>query len=144
MKPETTTHYSVRRFVRDEAHLLASCAEGSRYPPASIELPDGRLLPVPTDPLIEVLSASIDALRDGGSAAEVTADHLERIRLVIEFLQHHERDLMDAGLASPGDALAVREEFLDYLLNCDVEPDESSIPSSALNRFLDEWGHRWM
>lgn len=133
--------YSVRHFVEDEARLLPSGTTTARA--RWIDAPDGRLLPLPTRRLREALADAWEAF-ERKYGREVGADHLERFRLVLEFVATHDDEMRSAGLAAGGNPPAIREEFLEYLLNCEVRSGAARIPETALGRFLDEWGTRWI
>lgn len=134
-------NYSVRHFLEDERRLLATSELASRL--QCVDRPDGRLLPLPTDPLRRAMTCAADASRcfEARYGARSGGEHERRFRLVVEYIDGHRDELAEAGLASGGETIAVREEFVGWLLSSDVE---SSIPESALTRFLDEWGHRWI
>jgi hypothetical protein len=72
------------------------------------------------------------------------SEHERRFRQVVEYIDAHRDALTEAGLARDGEPIAVREEFVGWLLSCDLEASRREIPESALTRFLDEWGHRWL
>ena len=65
-----------------------------------------------------------------------------RFRLVLKFLETWRAEILQSGLADGARPMAVREEFVDYLLKYQLDPTQNAIPKSALRRFLDEWGHR--
>jgi hypothetical protein len=146
MAERAYARYSVRHFLDDEARLLSIAESGADAFPDCIDVPDGRLLPFPAHPLREAIesegSASDTFSRKYGP--ELGADHLERFRLVLEFIASHQSEMRAAGVAEVGETLAIREEFLDYLLNCDLHSGASRIPDTVLGRFLDEWGTRWI
>ena len=135
-------NYPVRHFLEDERRLLATSdrATGALL---CVDRPDGRLLPLPTDPLRQAMTSAARASRcfERRYGARSGSEHEQRFRLVVEYIDTHRDELRAAGLASAGEPIAVREELVAWLLSCDVE---DSIPESALTRFLDEWGHRWM
>jgi hypothetical protein len=143
MKP--SLHYTARHFLEDEQQLLAG-TEQAESPLRCLDRPDGRLLPLPTDPLRQAMTTRGEAARcfSVKYGAERGTERERRFRLVLDYVDTHRDELMEAGLASEGEPLAVREEFLDYLLRCRVDSTLRTIPSSALTQFLDEWGHRWI
>ena len=142
---DAEARYSARHFLEDGQRLLAA-TQPTCGKLRCVDRPDGRLLPLPTDPLRQ----AITALRDGDACfssrygAELGEEHAQRFRLVLDYVEAHRDELTDAGVACAGEPITVREEFLDYLLNCRVEPARRVIPANALARFLDEWGLRWM
>ena len=144
--PDPEVRYSARHFLEDEQRLLAATHPTASSPLHYVDLPDGRLLPLPTDPLRRAMMARHDAAACFSTkyGQELGEEHERRFRAVLDYVESHCGELMEAGLACEGEPIAVREEFLDYLLNCRVEPTPHRIPGSVLGRFLDEWGHRWL
>lgn len=138
--------YSARHFLEDEQRLLAAAHPSGAGPLHCVEQPDGRLLPLPTDPLRRAMKARQDAAQCFSTkyGPELGEEHERRFRAVVDYVETHRGELMEAGLASEGEPIAVREEFVDYLLNRGVEAARQHIPGSALSRFLDEWGTRWL
>jgi hypothetical protein len=142
---DTQARYSARHFLEDGQRLLAK-SQPTCGTLRCVDRPDGRLLPLPTDPLRRAMTASREgeACFSSRYGEELGEEHAQRFRLVLDYVESHCDELTDAGVACAGEPIAVREEFLDYLLNCRVEPARRSIPANALARFLDEWGLRWM
>ncbi|HXV78064.1 MAG TPA: hypothetical protein VD788_17270 [Candidatus Polarisedimenticolaceae bacterium] len=145
MRQSPPIHYSVQHFVEDEARVLAATDHEDVSVRECIDVLDGRLLPLPTDPLREALECKRRATDAFSSkyGPELGADHLERFRSVLDFIASHREEMAAAGLAASGETLAIREEFLDYLLNFHAGT-RHGIPKTALGRFLDEWGTRWI
>ena len=139
-------HYSARRFLEDEQRLLDAAQPAGAGPLNCVEQPDGRMLPLPTDPLRRAMKTRRDAAEwfSARYGPELGQEHERRFRAVLDYVETHRGELMEAGLASEGEPIVVREEFVDYLLNCRDESARQRIPGSALSRFLDEWGTRWL
>jgi hypothetical protein len=146
VKNSPDSYYSVQHFLEDEARLLASTQHESSLPPDCIQTPDGRLLPLPTLPLLAALESQ-DRATDAflhRYGPDLGADHFERFRLVLDFIASHQSEMKATGLAASREPLAIREEFLDFLLNVSITKDAARIPDTVLGRFLDEWGTRWI
>ena len=142
---EAALNYTTRHFLEDEQSLLATSALGPKTLKC-LDGPDGRLLPLPTDPLRQAMTREAAASRcfEVHYGAWGASEHERRFRQVVEYIDTHRGELAEAGLAREGEAIAVREEFVGWLLSCDVEASRREIPESALRRFLDEWGTRWI
>jgi len=135
--------YNARLFLEDEERLLADRAP-DLAPLQCVELPDGRLMPLPTDPLRRAMKSGSQECFSDRYGSRLGEERERLFRLAVEYVAAHSDELMEAGLASAGETIAVREEFLDFLLSWPVEPTRPRIPRAALARFLDEWGLRWM
>lgn len=138
--------YRCRDFIDDEQRLIAAVGERGLGPALTIADVDGRKLVIPLEPLRDAAGAKHDAAavfseKYGGAAGSTC---YSRFRLVLDFLDERREEILDAGLADEGEPCAVREEFVRYLLNCDIDEKRKRIPADALYRFLDEWGLRWM
>jgi hypothetical protein len=59
------------------------------------------------------------------------------------FLDECRADIVRSGLSIGDDPLTVREELVCFLIARYTRRGKE-IPESALTRFLDEWGHRWI
>jgi hypothetical protein len=144
--PHPDIPYALQDFLDDQKRLLSSAHPGQSSQTFAIDDLDGRMLVIQ-------LATSLDATRAGTPATDVfskkyesglAAQRLARFRLVLEFLEDSRAEISKAGLADGRDPLAVREEFVRYLLHWKTEPRQQRIPSRALSRFLDDWGHRWI
>ena len=139
MPAEAALNYTIRHFLEDEQRLLSTSALGPKTL-KSLDRPEGRLLPLPTAPLRQAMTRERAASR-----CFELRDHERRFRQVVEYIDAHRSELAEAGLVRrDGETLAVREEFVGWLLSCDIEASRPEIPESALRRFLDEWGTRWI
>lgn len=129
--------YSVRCFIDDQNRLLPDHAPW----PGVIVRPDGRLLLVDARRCRSRLGAAPRgfARRYG---RRLGAARIERFALVVDFLEEHRSELVRAGLVAEGDPPAVREEFLQFLLDCRTGPNALRLPPVLIRRFHDEWGHR--
>ena len=145
-KPRPEFRYRCRDFVDDEQRLIAAIGKKGLGLAQIIADVDGRKLVIPLEPLRDAAGAEQDAARiffeKYGGAAGSTC--YSRFRLVLDFIDERREEILDAGLADEGHPCAIREEFVRYLLNCDVDEKHERIPADALYRFLDEWGLRWM
>ena len=75
---------------------------------------------------------------------EAETAYRERFQLVLKFLETWRTEIVESGLADGTRPMAVREEFVDYLLKYRLDRTQTSLPRSVIRRFLDEWGHRRM
>jgi hypothetical protein len=66
-----------------------------------------------------------------------------RFLAICRFLHENRADIVRCGLSVRDEPLTVREELVQFLIRRYTRPGET-IPHSALTRFLDEWGHRWI
>jgi hypothetical protein len=103
--------------------------------------------------LVIRLAPSLEAARARKLAASVFtskygpgigATRLAKHRLVLKFLEDSRAEIASTGLADNREPMTIHGEFLRFLLNWKVGPAQRRIPESALRRFLDEWGHRWI
>jgi len=129
--------YPVPEFLEDQRRLLPGEVPWS----GPIHRPEGRLLQVDARRCRRHLHGAWRwfSRRYGRSLGAV---RLERFAKVVDFLDEHRDELERADLVRGGGPLAVREEFLSYLLAFPTGADAMRIPPFAIRRFLDEWGHR--
>jgi len=138
-------HYGCGQFQDDEKRLLAGAGPQASKAARTVHDLDGRMLVVPLDGLrraagSEQAASKLFAEKYGGANGPCW---LSRFRLVLHFLDDRRDELTAAGLAAEGDPPAIREELVDYLLNCEVDENGERIRPGALRRFLDEWSLRW-
>jgi hypothetical protein len=137
--------YPVHDFLDDQQRLLGT-GQTSRGAATGFEDLDGPLHVVHTRRLRTALASDdIPApFHDKyGDSQEQT--YCARCERVVRFLERWRGEIVQSGLAvSRDDPLAVREDFLNFLLNYETAPGETAIPADALTGFLDQWGHRWM
>jgi hypothetical protein len=145
----TTSHgfrYRIKDFLDDERRLIAAGGECPSTDELIVEGLEGRLLVVDAGRLSQALAqddASASFLEKYGD--DQNAARRRRCLLVIDFLLRWRDEIVECGLASQAnDPLAVREEFIDFLLNYDVTLESDPLPERALTAFLDQWGHRWL
>ena len=111
---------------------------------ATIQLIDGRMHVVRPDLALKV---GMDTQRElfvtkYGRGPETA--YRSRFLLVLRFIETWQGEIRQSDLADGAEPMAVREEFVDFLLNYQLDAMQEAIPRSALRRFLDEWGHRRM
>jgi hypothetical protein len=142
----TRAPYSASEFLFDARLILAWTSTTSKDTPCFVECLDGQLISIETRLLLkagsrrsEVLSIFCDTygLEEGLWRAS-------RFRAVVEFLEEYRDAVVRAGLAYDRRPINVRREFVEFLLNHDGGVGPRKIPETALARFLDEWGHRWI
>jgi hypothetical protein len=138
--------YSIDDFLDDQQRLLATLGEPPSSVKMTIEEIEGRLRVVDVKRMTCALAqgcASEVFVEKYGAGGDAT--HKCRCLQVVGFLGRWHDKIVESGLAASSiDPLAVREEFLNYLLNYDVAPVDAPLPDGALIGFLDQWGHRWM
>jgi hypothetical protein len=136
--------YFLDSFLDDLGRVECEAAADGAHLPRTIPLIDGRLHVVRTGIVREVARDRRQAVfsRKYGPAAEALYRH--RFEAIVDFVATRRSELLKAGLAEERDGFAVREEFVEFLLRPDASGTWGEIPKSAILRFLDEWGHRWM
>ena len=136
--------YSRLQFLDDCCRLSDTSDKQVPQRPRTIGLIDGRMNVV--DLRLARRSSQVEQrrlfVRKYGS--RVGSAFYFRFRLVLEFLDAYRCEACESDLATSEPSMAVREEFVDYLLRCPLDAHHKEIPKHALRRFLDEWGHRWM
>ena len=137
-------NYPVREFLDDQHQVIRAAGGDLRRSQPILQDPDGRSFFIHTAFLKSTGVARRAAARifkeKYGSAARSV---LLRFKLVVDFLNYWQREITRSGFAQDGQPIAVREEFLRYLLAYRVHPGNPRIPRSAIVEFLDDWGHRW-
>jgi hypothetical protein len=135
--------YRVREFLRDEQFILATVRPDLASSPTIVELLDGRKALIRAR-LLRHAAATRPVAKAFKVKYEENAEKiLQQLKAVSEFLDQWRVEIAESGLAEDGEPMAVREEFVEFLLHYGIDSREPEIPRVALNRFLDEWGHRW-
>jgi len=93
---------------------------------------------------IEVIDGRLVVVHPGLRLAPAGTADRTRVNLVLDYLKNRQSELVENGLARCGEPLAVREEFVSYLLNYKLDTLQEEIPQGAMCKFLDEWSHRWI
>ena len=143
-RPSKNVTYPVRTFVDDHRQLLCRQDPRAKELASVREFIDGRWLAVrPT------LRFDLDApgtrelfVRKYGPDAE--SSFRSRFDLVLKFLADYEIELAKNGLAQGRAPMAVREEFIDYLLQYRLGEKQRQIPEAALRLYLDELERSWV
>jgi len=145
-RPDLDSPYRLHDFLDDQKHLISSTEPDPWLQTHCMQGLDGGMLVIQ-------LASSLEAARARSRAASafsrkygprVGADRLSKFCLVLEFLEDSRAEIANAGLANTGEPMTIQEEFVRFLLSWDVGRTQRRIPKSALRRFLDEWGHRWI
>lgn len=136
--------YSVSAFVDDHRELLSKTAHPLSDFSATIQLLDGRMHVVRPNLALKVGKDTQRKLFERKYGREAETAYRERFQLVLKFLETWREEILQNGLADDARPMAVREEFVDYLLKYRLDPTQTSLPKSAIRRFVDEWGHRRM
>ena len=137
--------YSVGDFIDDQSRILEAVEPGAGRRRFKVDRLEGRMivLQVPrlsADP--EARGAAGTALQEKyGRQADVV---MKRFMLVQDYLIDGCDRIDYAGLGKGAEKGEVCHEFLSYLLAFRLNPVRPALPEDALDRFLDEWGHRWM
>ena len=136
--------YSVTAFVGDQRRLLDRTGLGAAGFPETVELIDGRLVVV--HPRLR-LGPNLTELRESFVCKYGFLDekaYRSRFVLVLRFLAALQPELVKNALAQGHEPIAVREEFLSFLLNYRLRKQQKEIPQGAVRSFLDVWSHRWL
>jgi hypothetical protein len=62
---------------------------------------------------------------------------------MIRFIATHESEIEHGGFGQFDSTARVHEDLVRHLLHFPLSSRSEAIPSSALARFYDDWGHRW-
>jgi len=137
-------NYAVREFLDDQHRVIRAVGSDLGMPQPILQDPDGRSFFIHTALLRSTGAgrrAAVQLFREKYGPAARSA--LLRFKLVVDFLNRWQREIARSGFADDGQPMAVREEFLRYLLRYRLQPGNPQIPRSAIIEFLDDWGHRW-
>ena len=143
-QPGPHVAYSVSAFVDDHRKLLSKTSHPLSDFSATIQLIDGRMHVVHPDLALKVGMDTQRKLFASKYGREGETAYRERFHLVLKFLETWRVEILQSGLADGAEPMAVREEFVDYLLKYRLDRTQTGIPRSAIRLFLDEWGHRRM
>ncbi len=144
-RPGLNSPYSVGDFLDDQRRILEAVEPGAGRRRCKVDRLEGRMIVLQAPHLSadpEARQAAGDALQAKyGRYAEAV---IKRFILVQDFLIEGCARMDYAGLGREAEKEEVCQEFLDYLLNYHVNPARPGLPKDAMDRFLDDWGHRWM
>lgn len=137
--------YPVADFLDDQRRVAAAAKHLDLEDRDTIPTVDGCMRVIHAAVLREALDltevARAFARKYPGSAGR---GRLRRFALVVDFLCDRCQQIVHCGIGEEErSSLTVRDELLDFLLEYPVDPEADELPSSALDRFVDEWGHRW-
>jgi hypothetical protein len=135
--------YSTSTFLDDLGRLLTALGSDAANLPCTIPCVDGRLILLQAELLSDLPSDTRRVVFARKYGAEEGTTHGHLVQAVLDFLAASRAELVNVGLATDRGELAVREEFVEYLLSPEVSSPSGDIPTGAILRFLDEWGHRW-
>jgi len=143
---ETHAPYSAREFLADGRLVLAGNSATPNNTPCFVESLDGKLVSIETDSLLEAAREWREVLSIfcNTYGLEEGPDRASRFYATLEFLEEHGDAILRAGLAYDRRPMKLYREFVEFLLNHHEGPGQRHIPGTALPRFLDEWGHRWI
>ncbi len=137
-------HYSISAFIADQRRLLSRTRFGTTDFPETVDLVDGRLIVVHAGLR---LAPNVPDLREPFTreyGREVESAYRFRFILVLKFLAAWQPELVKSALAQGHEPMAVREEFVSFLLKYKLRVQQTEIPQGVLRAFLDEWSHRWI
>jgi len=93
---------------------------------------------------VDTIDGRLVVIHPGLRLAPAEAANRSRFNLVLNYLTVWQQELSKNGLAHGGTPMAVREEFVSFLLNYKLDRRQDEIPQGAMCKFLDEWSHRWI
>ena len=145
VRPDFNAPYSVRDFLDDQRRIISAIEPGTVNLPCTVDRLEGRMIVLQAphlsaDPEVRQVARVALEKKYGRQTGAV----MQRFELVQDFLIEGCARMDYAGLGRAADREEVCAEFLSYLLNFRVNPAHPSLPEDALERFQDEWGHRWM
>jgi len=137
--------YSVGEFIDDQSRILDALEPGAGRRRFKVDRLEGRMIVLQAPRLSE----DPEAREAAGTALQAKygrhADAvMKRFMLVQDYLIDGCDRIDYAGLGKEAEKGEVCHEFLSYLLAFRLNPVRPALPQDALDRFLDEWGHRWM
>jgi hypothetical protein len=140
------TPYTANEFLADGRRVLARTSATSKATPHFVECLDGQLISIESGTLLEAASARSEVLSIFcvTYGLEEGPRRASRFRAALEFLEEHGDTVIWAGLAYDRGSMKVYREFVEFLLNHEERSGRGKIPETAVSRFLDEWGHRWI
>jgi len=141
--PPRDVSYPVRTFIEDHRQLLCRKDPRAKVLAPVREFIDGRWIAV--HPTIRFDLESSDSREFFVEKYGLDSESLVRSRfdLVLRFLADYEVELGKHGLAQGRAPMAVREEFIDYLLQYRLSVKQRQIPEAALRLYLDELDRKW-
>ena len=136
--------YPVRNFVEDHHQLLCRRDPRAKDMAAAREFIDGKWLAVRPTLRFDLDSRSTRDFFAKKYGSDSETSFRTRFDLVLRFLADYEVELAKNGLAQGRVPMAVREEFIDYLLQFRLSPKQRQIPEAALRLYLDELERSWL
>lgn len=142
---DPNTRYPVADFLDDQRRVAAAAKHLDLAERDTVSTIDGCMRIVHAGVLREALdSPSVKRAFARKYPGPAAAGRLRRFALVVDFLYDRGAEIVRCGVGeAESSSLSVRDELLDFLLDCRVDPKTDRLPPQALERFVDEWGHRW-
>ena len=143
---KTRAPYTAREFLVDGRRVLARTSTTSKDTPCFVECLDGQLMSIETGLMLEAATDRSEVLSIFCKTygLEEGPRRASRFHAVLEFLEEHGDAIVWAGLAYDRRPMNVFREFIEFLLKHDGGVGQRKIPETALTRFVDEWGLRWI
>ena len=143
-RPPTNVSYPVRTFVDDHRQLLCRQDPRARHLASMREFIDGRWLAVRPTLRFDLDSQDMREFFAKKYGPDSESSFRSRFDLVLRFLADYEVELAKNGLAQGRSPMAVREEFIDYLLQYRLSDKQRQIPEAALRVYLDDLEYDWV
>lgn len=142
--PSRNVTYPVRTFVEDHRQLLCRRDPRARDLASAREFIDGRWLAVRPTLRFDLDSPETQEFFARKYGDDSESSFRSRFDLVLRFLADYEVELAKNGLAQGRAPMAVREEFIEYLLRYRLGEKQRQIPEAALRLYLDELESTWV
>jgi hypothetical protein len=142
--PSRNVAYPVQTFVEDHRQLLCRQDPTAEKLAAVREFIDGRWLAVRPTVRFDLDTEEVRKYFVKKYGPDNESAFRSRFDLVLRFLADYEVEVVQGGLAQGRAPMAVREEFIDYLLQYPLGEKQRQIPAAALRLYLDELDRRWV
>jgi hypothetical protein len=140
--PSRNVSYPVRTFVEDHRQLVCRRDPRAKALASIREFIDGRWLAVRPTIRFDLDSRDCREYFVKKYGPDSASSFWSRFDLVLRFLADYEVELAKNGLAQGRAPMAVREEFIDFLLQYRLSEKQRQIPEAALRLYLDELDRR--
>ena len=142
--PSRNVSYPVRTFVEDHRQLLCRHDPRAKDLASIREFIDGRWLAVRPTLRFDLDTQGMRDFFASKYGPDSESSFRSRFDLVLRFLADYEVELAKNGLAQGRAPMAVREEFIEYLLQYRLGQKQRQIPEAALRLYLDELERNWV
>ena len=141
--PSKNVSYPVRTFLEDHRQLVCRRDPRAKDLASIREFIDGRWLAVRPTIRFDLESRDCREFFVKKYGRDSESSFRSRFDLVLRFLADYEVELAKNGLAQGRVPMAVREEFIDYLLQYRLSEKQRQIPEAALRTYIDERDRKW-